>query len=99
MSLTAKVRPDSGRQAAGGGGWGKGRSSSRSIKAPKSSFITGFRRAFRLLLLVVSVKIRRPVTPMPTTIQSLGLERLTLIFPSLIDLVGFASFYVVALDN
>lgn len=72
-SLTAKVRPARGCLAAGGGGWGKGWSSKRWMKAPKSSLCKTF--PF-LPLLRVSAKITTPATPTPIRIQSLGLEAL-----------------------
>lgn len=83
MSLTAKVRPASGWRAAGGGSCGYGSSSSRSMKAPRSSFSADCHRLLPFLLLL-SLRIRIPATLMPTAIQSLVLE--TWIFRSLRDL-------------
>lgn len=67
----AKVRPARDCLAAGGGGWGKGRSSKRSRKAPKSSFCIN--RAFLLRRRRwVSARITIPATPTPMAIQVLG---------------------------
>lgn len=59
-SLIAKVRPESERGAAGGGGWGNGRSSSLSTNAPKSSLL-------ELVALIQrrrsSARIKTPATP------------------------------------
>lgn len=70
MSLKAKVREESIWLGAGGGVWGKGRSSKRSIKAPKSGFCVIARRLLRR----VSARTMIPATPIPTTNHSLGLE-------------------------
>lgn len=71
MSLMAKVREESVCLAEGGGGWGKGSSSKRSIKAPKSC-LGLFRR--RLLRRVSDRTTIPPASPSPTINQSLGLE-------------------------
>ena len=79
MSLMAKVREERGSLAAGGGGWGKGRSSNRTTKAPKS-FLWAAALARLRLLRRVSVRITTPAArPIPSAINSLGLEALACI--------------------
>ena len=75
----AKVREERGSLAAGGGGWGKGRSSNRTTKAPKS-FLWAAALARLRLLRRVSVRITTPAArPIPSAINSLGLEALACI--------------------
>lgn len=80
----AKVREERSCLAAGGGGWGKGRSSKRSIKAPKSGL--GALRQ-RLLRRVSERTTIPPASPIPTINQSLGLEVWSLISFSDWDMV------------
>lgn len=78
MSLTANVRPERRCRAAGGSGWGKGRSSKRSMKAPKSSLSNFLALSLRRR---VSARMTIPATVTPITTQTFGFE--TLIFPRL----------------